>query len=346
MSLLFVDSFDVIDATTKWSSYSIYGALNNGQGATFPTGRYGAGRAMDFHNYASQLTLPNFLKFITPSAQVFMGAAFQINAGQRLFRLLGDAGVTIHLTLYASGGVLFLYRGDVTGGTLLAQSGPTQYIDTQWNYFEIGATIADSGGRVEVRVNGIPTPVIDFTGDTKNSGTSTNIDAVQICNPTRDVHLVVDDLYVCNSAGTRNNSFLGEIRVTACLPSGAGSNTQFTPTGSANNWDNVNDVPPVLTTYNASSVLDQKDTYAMTDLPAGVGQIFGMQTVLLASKSDAGAASLKSVVRLGVLHHYGAPYALSSNPLAYCSIREVDPSTNVAWLVAAVNSMEFGAQVS
>src|SRR6476660_5484029 len=104
MSLLFADGFDIRDTTVKWDAYALYGGLGDGSASSWVTGRYGAGVGLRFHNYASQLSLPNFRKFITPSAQVFMGAAFQINGGQRLMLLYGDFGTTLHVELYASGG--------------------------------------------------------------------------------------------------------------------------------------------------------------------------------------------------------------------------------------------------
>ncbi len=331
MALLFMDGFDVNDLATKgW-----VGGLDH-----YATGRFGGKAAVPGQNTILKKT-------ITASAKVIVGGAWfvdtMLDANQSMLMFWGDAGATVHLALRAyANGSFKLYLGDA--GTLLATSATGLYVPNIWRYLEMSATIADAGGRVTVKIDG--STIIDFTGDTKNGGTNTTIDTVGFGNNgTFQAYGNWDDLYVCNDSGSANNAFLGDVRVQTLYPTGAGSSTQFTPTGVANNWDNVNDTPYSTATYNADSVPGHRDTYAMADLVAGTGTVFGVQDNILALKSDAGAASIKAAIKSGGTVYYDSALTLSASATESTALREVDPATSAAWTPANVNSLEFGAEI-
>ena len=329
MTLLFTESFGV--DMNKWDT-------NFASRITSPLGRYGDTGIAQYNDQGFWS-----IKNITASAQVFAGGAFfTTGAGNGLGRGLsfwGDGGATEHLRLWqTSGTVLTLFRAD---GTSLGTATLPTTINT-WYYLEMSGTIADSGGTCVVRING--GTVINFTGDTKNGGTSTNIDAVRYGSIGGSV-AYWDDIYICNSSGSVNNTFLGEIRVQALLPTGTGSSTQLTPTGSANNWDNVNDIPGVDTTYNGSPTAAQRDTYALADTTL-VGAVAGVQVVSRMRKSDAGAASMKAAVKSGATVAYGTTRTLTATATTYIDQMETDPNTSAAWTTTNVNALELGAEVA
>jgi hypothetical protein len=326
MTLLFMDGFDAGDYIAKWSSVTPVSSQ------VVSTTRFGAGQAL------SLLGNGNIKKNFAASSNLFVGFALRSNASiPSLLTIYGDAGVTAHLALARSGGDLVLKRGATTLATAVAAT-PLSV----WNYIEVWATIADAGGRCVVKVDMVT--VIDFTGDTKNAGTNTTMDAIKFDSNGAGAH-DLDDLYVCNSLGTVNNTFLGDVRVQTLLPSGVGSSTQLVPTGSVNNWDNVNDSPYALATFNASATPGQRDTYAMADLLAGTGTVFGVQDNMTALKSDAGVASLKASLKSGATVYYDPTASLGTALATYATVRETDPATAAAWTVAGVNALEFGAEV-
>jgi hypothetical protein len=326
MALLFIDGFDVGDVALKYSPGNI---------PTSTTTRFGYGRAVSGGNGQA------CRKLIPATVNPIVGVAFMpltsLSANPFL-ALYGDAGATTHLTLglNVSGQIVLK-----CGATVLA-TGSTLLILNAWRYVEISATINDTTGSVVVRVDNVVD--ISFTGDTKNGGTNTTIDAVTVLAPTGSSG-AFDDLYICDTNGSVNNTFLGDVRVQTLLPTGAGASTQFTPSVGSN-WDNVNDTPYVSTTYNSSATVGNGDTYAMGDLLSGTGTIFGVQDNILALKSDAGAASIKAAIKSGATVYYDTAVALGTTLGASVAVRETDPATSAAWTSTNLDAVEFGAEVA
>ena len=325
MALLFMDGFDLGDFTAKgWS----YGVIQTNT-------RFGTGRS---------LANPGYIRF-TPSAQIYVGYAVQMSQynnnlnGWRL-GVYGDNGNTVHLKVMFTPAVT-LYRGDNTllaSGNMPSNANPIN----SWIYFELSATIADSGGTCEIRVNG--TTVINFTGDTRNGGTSTNIDS--IASNTYDTSSVWDDLYVCNAIGSAPyNTFLGEIRIHSLSPNAAGSSTQWTP-DSGSNYARVNEVPYSAANYVQSGTSGQRDTYLMADLPASSGNVLAVQNNVIAKKTDVAAISIRPAIKSGASVYYGTTTALTVGDSTVSDLRTIDPNTSSAWTPSGVNALEGGFEVA
>ena len=327
MALLFVDGFDAGDFTAKgWSA-----------GASSSTNtRFGVGRCM-------QLNSNGFIckRSFTPSASVYVGAAmYSGSTSDPFFHTFTDTGGTSHVYFKSLGSALGLYHGN---GTLIAQSAVNTWADRRWHYVELYLTIADAGGRATVRINGAT--VIDFTGDTRNGGTSTLIDTIGFRGRYAGDDAYFDDLYVCDATGTTNNTFLGDIRVQTLVPTAAGTYTNLTPTGVANNWDNVNELPASTTDYNSSSTAGNKDSYVMGELLASTGSVLGIQTNIMAHKSDASAANIRSIVRVGGTDYNDPTIGLGTAPVTYSTVREQNPATTAAWTPSDVNAIEAGVEI-
>lgn len=360
-----MDGFDAEDILNKWTVVnSVSGTptftnstrLNAGFAVTLPYGTTGG--------------VYGVMKYFTPSTQVIVGAAIKsgIMLGQNwsppFHVLTGDSGTTYHLYLVTTPtSALQLWRGDGhapgsdgnggrnPNGTMLAATAGG-VMDTNWHYVEMSATLNASTGTVVVKVDG--TQVINFTGNTKNGGTNTTFDGVGFfaMNFNSFIYTVVvgsptvDDYYVCNSSGSVNNTFLGDVRVQTLVPNGAGSSTQFAPTGSGTNYLNVNEVPDNTSTYNSSSTVGQRDTYALSDLTATTGQVFGVQQATTAYKPDSGAANLKAAQKSGATVSYGATRSLATGSTTYVDLFETNPATGLAYTPTEVNSLESGAEIA
>jgi hypothetical protein len=325
MALLFMDGFEANDMALKWSSIT-------GMAGTNASTRFGVGTCTS-GGAGSWLQ-----KSIPAAATVIIGFAYIPAAwsATSFLRLKGDTNTTLHLQLCQdAAGHLVLQRNATTiaTGTVVLPIGA-------WHYIELSATINDTTGTCVVRVDGVTD--ISFTGDTKNAGTNTTIDSVTIWVPASLSWF--DDLYICDGTGSTNKAFLGDVRVQTLMPTGAGASTQLTPSV-GNNYDNVNDIPYVSTTYNSSSTAGDRDTYALADLIAGTASVFAVQDVILASKSDSASASIKAAIKSGGTVYYDATQLLGASIAASCAVREVDPATSAAWTLANVNALEFGAEV-
>ena len=329
MSLLFIDGFDVGDGNVKW-------VQTNGLGSSSTTTRFG-GRSWALANQIYFST-----KVITPSANIFVGAAIRItsyDANSIPLTFLGDNGATAHLNLrFIATTTIGLY----TGGTLLASYVHTAPFGGNWFYFELGGTIATSGGTGIVKIDGVT--VINFTGNTKSGGTSTNIDTVRLAGSNSGT-VLFDDLYICNSLGTTNNTFIGECRIQTLVPNAAGSSTQLTPTGSATNWQNTSDIPYNTARYNSSSTSGNRDLYGLPDLLANTTVVYGVQDVIHANKTDVGPISIKAALKSSATVYYDATQSLGTTSSVFAYMRETDPATSAAWTISNVNALEFGAEV-
>lgn len=363
MTLIYVDGFDAKDTVGKWS------IITNGTGSVSWTNstRLGSGYAVQFSHTTTGIVY-GIQRNFTAASHIFVGAAIQHGRiSDQIYSppfhvLLGDNGTTSHLYLVVNNvGALQLWRGDgrlinvgsgayIPNGTMIGTSA-AGLVDTNWHYIEIGATIDPTTGAVTVQFDG--TVVITFSGNTKNGGTNNSIDAVcyQGVNGNyfggfMDVGTpVVDDLYIANSLGSVNNSFLGDVRVQTLMPNADGTFTQWTPTGSSSHYQNVNEVPDNTATFNSSATPGQIDTYALTNTLPGTGTIFGVQQVTTAAKSDSGSASLIPVLLMpDSTLCYGATRLPGTSWATYEDLYEKNPDGNVAWTTTVLDGMEAGVQ--
>lgn len=330
MALIFMEGFDAKDMSLKWNGVGSGGLT---------TGRFGTGVATSYGGYQ-----PTKLLF-QELAQVFMGYAITSSNLTSGFNhgvsILGDNGSTVHLSVKMTMTSVELHAGDF--GTVLA-SAPGSYVNNVWYYVEIWTVLATSGGTCQVRVNGVQ--VINFTGNTMNGGTNTTIDAFRIGSNNSSVTDTFDDIYICDATGATNNTFLGDVRIQTLVPNGAGSSTLLTPTGSANNWQNVDDIPDSAATYNSSTIVGNRDTYAMGDVLANTGTIFGIQESMHAYKTDSGSANMKAALKSGATLVYDPTQVLGISNNWSAAVRETDPNTLAAWTPGGINAVEFGGEVA
>jgi hypothetical protein len=333
MTLLHIDGFEAGDFTTKLITS---GASSLSRSATT---RHGYGFSAVGQNTQWNKAIP------VASAKVTVGVAFRLDnfgsGNPPQIALKADGGATAHAGLYvAANGSVGLTRGV----TVIANSAAGLVISGSWHYYELTATISDTVGTMSGRLDGVE--VVTFTGDTKNAGTSTNFDAVSFQPQGTNINSYWDDLYILNDLGAAPwNAPLGDVRVLNSVVTGPGNSTALTPS-TAPNWGCVDELPPSATDYVQGSTVGTKDSYALADLPAGVSVVHGVQVTLMAKKTDAGARSIKALVRSAGADYSDVATALSTVDATVCSVRQVDPATSAAWTLSAVNALEAGVEIA
>lgn len=358
MALLYSDGFDLQDTTQRWMVSGTVGDVAYGTAT-----RFGAGKAVTLSGSTVNANL-SILHGFPASASIYAGAAVQVGleAGNssndytaNLFGIYTNNGTNgqLYIRRLATNAIV-AYRGDPNNGNISSPSG-TQIastapgvLDGNWHYLEVFATIHGTTGQLIVKLNG--NTVINFTGNTLNTGVVTTIDAIRfrtgkyVASP--NAVISIDDFYVCDATGATNNTFLGDVRVQSLVPNAAGTYTQLAPTGAANNYVNVGEMPYNNATYNASPTVGQRDTYALSDLAANTASVLGMQSVAHMQKSDAGLANAKVALVSGGGLYYDASQSLSTSAVVYTQVRPTDPATAVAWTVAGANGLEAGMEVA
>lgn len=341
MALRFCDSFDhysLSDMLTKWTG--------NANSVNITPNSATNGR-----NGTSSLRLINWngsmWKLFDNQPSWYMGFAMTASSyitGAILCSFVNSGTTQIDLRVDS------LRRLYVTrNGTTLATSTNTIAINT-WNYIEFGATINSVTGSYNVNVNGINW----LTATNINTQFTANAYAETIylgsANNTSTVATIdFDDLYICDGTGTINNTFLGDIRIEYLTANGAGSNTNLLIGGTsaaATNWASVKDIPQdVDNTFVYGNSVGQEDTYNLADMSSNPQNIYGVQTVLMIRKDDAGNRTASRIIRNGGADYVGPTVAPSTSYQYFIDMLQQDPSTSGNWTLTGVNGMEMGMRI-
>lgn len=327
MALIHFDGFNLGDFALRYTATGC---------STSSTTPFGAGLSLSAGSFTKSLAASD--------DEWYVGFRFYVSSNmdttqRAIIGFFSDSGATQHIAVgFRSNG--FEVRRGNESGTLLDSYTLGSLVAAQWYYAEIYVKVADSGGRVTVKIDG--TTRVDFTGDTKNGGTSSNLDLLRCAG--NGVAVLFDDLYVCNAVGSAPyNTFLGDVRVAALVPTGAGATTGMTASAGSN-WQTQDERAYSASDYNTGAA-GQKDTYALNDLPAGVATVLAVQVNAIAKKTDSGALSLRTVVRSDGVDYVGSSVSLGLADALISTDYITDPDTSAAWTTSAVNALEAGAEV-
>lgn len=338
MALIFVDSFDhyaTADLSSKWDNTSD----SNLAGTVGATGRNGT-QGITFPNLGQRsVNVPSAATYILGFA--VQRTAAPSTATHQLCSF--KEGTTIHVDLrWNADATLRVTRN----GTQLASSGTTVLAQDVWYYIEFKSTIHDTTGSFEVRINGVVENMGTTTSlDTRNAATGV-ITVVQINNNNANVNptTIYDDVYIADTSGSFNNDYLGDIRVSALLPDGAGNYTQFTPsTGS--NYQNVDEATANGDTdYNADATVNDRDSFSMSNLLTN-GTPAGVQVTTQARKADSGTRSIRNFLRISGSNYEGSTKTVSDTYQFHRDMYDTNPATSAAWDQSAVDALEAGYKV-
>ncbi|QQR68377.1 MAG: hypothetical protein IPI58_05845 [Alphaproteobacteria bacterium] len=336
MALRFLDGFDhyaiPADIGKKWTAHNDIGSAS---GMTLTSGRRAGSNALWIRYYTDYVSLT-----LDSQPIWILGFACQLsgNDTQDVIRFYDGDGALQAAADLNSSGMIRLYRG-ATPVAAAASPVPTG----SWNYLEFRLSVADAGGVFEARLN--EQVIASFTGDTKQTGQA-GVSRIQLQG--RSGKIAFDDLYICDGTGAANNAYLGDCRVDALLPTGPGTYAEWTPQGVAANWDNVNDAAPDSdATYNHAAAIGARDSYALADLPAVAGPVFGLQLSLCARKDDAGSRMMRGLLRSGGADDEGAAIlAPGTDYRFHRQIWETNPATGTAWTQGQINALEAGCKIT
>jgi hypothetical protein len=334
MTLLCIEGFEARDISLKYSSVT--------NPAYSSPGRFGYGS----YWYASATGLRAFTVNFTASSQVFVGVGCNNSGGSSsTITFYGDAGATSHttITLNGSGSIAI-----TSGGSVRATSAAGILPVGGWAYLEISVTVSDTVGEVHVRIDGAGTDLISWTGDTKNGGTNTTIDAVRLSTAnSSNPQVSFDDLYICNSTGSENNTFLGDVRVVSLLPNGNGDSSQFVRSDSnpTDNYLLVDEEPYNTSDYVGASTSGYRDLYQLGNLPATTSSVLGISQTMIAQKTDAGAAEIKHAIKTGGTIYYSSNITTPASWGAFVRMLELNPGTSALWTTSDVDSLQAGFEI-
>lgn len=355
MALLFMDSFDhYTTVSQKWDDV-LAGTVSSAPVISAGTGRTGSGNSLygDAGNNGSGGSYVR--RSIGGSATTWIaGVGFRhqaqaSSASQTIFSFYeGTIGsLTLHMELRINlSGQFFVTRAGTQVGAASAVN-TIMVDDNIWHYCEFKGTCHDTTGSFEVRIDNVT--VTTGSGlDTRNAGTSGVFQVLELgSRGAGNTGIFYDDLYLLDTSGSVNTTFLGDVKVEALLPNAAGSSTDFTGVPSATLYQNVDDNPPDTdTTYNESDVVGEIDLHNLAPLVTTSGSVKGIQTINRWRKDDAGARDARHVIRAGSTSLESATVALSTSYVSHVAPPiETNPDTTAAWTISDVNALQAGYKV-
>ena len=370
MALVFADGFDAIKTSGTFNPRKWW------QNAA-PTGNeIVAGRIGGFACRCRHYLQTNIF---TAQTTYVVGCAFQPRSipttsfGNMVFAFCSDICVHLYLAITPCLQLALFRDGPGTSEVLLGV-GPNVLKLNEWYYVEMKA-LADSGtsgfaevrlgGVTEINVTGIKTTGDDplcagaavsfdnflWKGDTnivtRTSGSPFTVSVNALANGP-----YIDDIYICDTTGSFNNDFLGDIYVETLLPDGAGNSSGWTPL-SGSNYQNVDEqAVDDDTTYVSTNTATTTDTYTYSNLAVNT-TVNAVQTVAVARFDDGGPHSIAHVARPGGTDNIGTTQAMpfyvnggsGGSYLDYFEPWDVNPDTAAAWTAAQVNASEFGIRL-
>lgn len=341
MALLFCDSaghYDTANRLKKWSVATSLGVVSDANS------RFSGASCLYCTNAYPVLrrTLPS--SYTT----LIVGFAFRWGGGpngEAMLALLTAGGLAVLSMRAYSPGDIDVCTGAYDGPALTTITG--ELTAGVWSYWEVKTYIHASAGTVEVRKNG--SVVYSGTGlNTAYRGGSVATYGIGF-SLNQDVSSEPrwSDIYVCDTSGSTNNDFLGDIRVQTLLPSGNGTWSGFTGSdgNQVDNYALVDEAAPDTADYVQSFTPGDKDTYAYSNLTPTTGTVYGIQVVPYAAKTDAGTVRIVPVARLsGGTEEDGAEIYLDTTPVYYRQVLETKPGGG-SWSITDVNGAEFGVKV-
>lgn len=344
MALLFVESFDVCTAggdylAGRWTSGTLGATAGAGRNGTAGLRYGGAANGTKLLPGGGKGTLFAGFALRTPLS----GAAFwQFKNGltvQLEFRIETDGRIGV-------------YR---SGSTLLEKTLNSVLTANTYAHIQLKAVFhLTTGGSFEVKVNNQTVAWGTANGGATGRQTATTVataDTITVTAPAGTVDY--DDLWVCDTAGSVNNDYLGDVRIQAISPSAAGAHTDWTANGAASNFQCVDEAAPNSDTdYVSASTAANIDTYAYSDLTPTTGTVLAVQTNLYARKDDAGTRQIAPVIRSGPTpsDSVGATVSVGDTYQYYQEIFPTNPAnSNSAWSISdansGVNGSEFGVKL-
>lgn len=341
MAIEVLESFAVMASNTglarRWTEVSF---PTNGVSST--AGRFGG------YGVAARDAAAFWRMVLTDQATRITGFAFTPNtmpSNGAIFGLWDGATLQVWINIDSTGH-LVAYRGTGTSNVLGTAAGA---LTTGINrYIEIRATIHNTAGALEVRVDGTAVISVSGVNTRASSNNSSNVARYGWQNSGVNAHdnANYSDLYLLNGSGGVDDDFWGDTRIYAPGVTGAGATTQWTPSAGSN-YQCVDERPANDDTdYVADSTVGHIDTYAIADLSLPVGTtVRAVQTSVIAKKSDAGSRSVATVLRSGGTNNAGTTQALSTSYAEYHDIWRHNPDGDVAWTSTTVDALEAGEKM-
>lgn len=236
-----------------------------------------------------------------------------------------------------------------SGTQVAIGTGPALSLNT-WYHVEVKVLFSATVGTVEIRVDGVVYCAI--TGiNTVGGALATGMRSF-CCGDVGGAvganfnYRFIDHLLVYNTSGSAPwNDWVGERRIVQLIPNAAGTYSEWTPLSSTN-VSNVDNAQYQTATYNLTAVVNNRDTYNLTNLPANTVSVDAIQALAQVMKDDVGSSTVQLLLRSAATDQLiGSPVSVASDySTKIRAILEQDPIALAAWTVSVINALEAGVK--
>jgi hypothetical protein len=338
--LLLIDPLGAFYATTTQATSGIYSTLaGNFLSSGLPAGMVSPTCIQNCSSLIYQV--PN------TNGPYFFGVRWAIEttigSAENIFAFLDGSGQPQVTFQTNTNGTIMAKRG--TGnGTLLGTSS-TAVVLTQGTaqYVEFGMYCNNGAGWIVVNING--TQVLSLTAQNTQGQGSAIIGAVNWLGANLASNGYIQDLYVCDSTGSYNNTFRGEITVGVLHAAGAGTPAinQYTANGAATVWQATAATTPADSTIYASD-FTPGDRMSVTPQPTAALSIGGIAHVSRIQKTETGSRTCSQAITSNGVDAIAAAVSPGTAYAYFMQISESDPSTGAPYTPAGVNALQFGLE--
>lgn len=260
--------------------------------------------------------------------------------------------IQIYVRLNFRSGVVQVYRYP---STLLGSTSAAQFNTHGYNFVEVGSTIDNSAGEVEVRVAG--RTVLHLTSqDTQSTANAfqngLTITQQQFSSSSGSTFRTVniDDFYVCDATmggGTiPTNTFLGDCRSARMTPTTDYAVT-WTPLSGTDNYAMVDETQfNGDTTYNYTANIGDQDLFGIGSLSSVIARIVAVQVTVASRQDGAGSSEISAVLNIGGTDYVGAGRVQSTNYQFQSTIWYDNPDTVTSWTLSDVNNLKIGYKLT
>jgi hypothetical protein len=355
MAQLFIDSFSIYataDFPTRWvgpsnGGFSITNAVlppNSQVGATVA---FGNGGFISGNNYGSNARLiQGFRYYRANPGSVGYVAGFLLSTG------IGTSHSPFVLQQDSSG--TYLYTGN-SDGTLLA-TGPVVPAE-EWHHYEMDVIFGTaSNATINLYLDGNPSPFLSATGVSLTDATADTGFLGQPPNATSGATAsgYYADYYLFSGTGAVamfNSALapqgLGAAKMAFSVPNAPGATSAWTPNGAATIWQSIDQIPQDGdSTYASSATVGQAYMCAFGTLPP-MQTLISVQLSTYARTDDAGPRAYQSGFYSGGTYGYSGVNQFLAGTYNYIEDEYMlDPVTGLAWTVADLTGLQFGAQLT
>lgn len=368
MSLLFMDSFDYSDVFPTVSAANFGNMLRRkysqvdtttfigGETDSFARAGPHGGTALEFGSRAHHVR-PFPLRDAAVSSTGIVGFRMKLRENKVLQTdktfLIVYAGnaVQIQFVIQPSGTI------EVIRGTLffLERSPPIFHTNQGWQYIEIKFNIHDSTGNWEIRRDGN----VVWTSSNWDTRSEAGVywDSVRFSLGGLSLKTIIDDIYICDGAGSVNNDYLGDTVVQFINPSSDGDSSTFTPSSGTNHSALVDEAQAMTdaldeTDHVEGDATGEKDLFQYENLASPglstASLLHGVQVTTYRRITAEQPEDLKIVAKTGITEGtvtHTVRHDDTTDMFGGTSIFELDPDTAVAWTPSGVDGAQFGVEM-